>query len=60
MSCGSGACAAARVAVDLDYCDPNTDITVEFPGGDMLVNCHDDVVTLTGEVAFAFEGKFEY
>lgn len=32
MSCGSGACAAARVAVDLDYCDPNTDITVEFPG----------------------------
>jgi carbamoyl-phosphate synthase large subunit len=60
MSCGSGACAAAKMAVELGSCEKDTDITVEFPGGDMIVNVQDDKIVLTGEVAFAFEGKFEY
>ena len=60
MSCGSGACAAARMAVELGHCEKGKDITVEFPGGDVLVNCTDEKITLTAEVSFAFEGKFEY
>lgn len=60
MACGSAAFAAVRTAVELGYCDKGKDIKVEFPGGDMLVNCTDDKLTLVGDVGFSFEGKFEY
>ncbi|WP_334292960.1 diaminopimelate epimerase [Mobilibacterium timonense] len=60
LSCGSAAIAAAAAAVELGYCDGDKDISVEFPGGDMLVSCQDGKYTLTGEVMFSFEGKFEY
>ena len=59
-SCGSGALAAVCAAVELGYCEKGRDITVEYPGGDMIVNVSDETVTLTGEVGFAFKGKFEY
>ncbi len=60
LSCASGACAAVAIACELGYCEEGMDVIVEFPGGDMTVNYRDGKAVLTGEVAFAFEGKFEY
>ncbi len=60
LACGTGACAAAVAAVENGLCDPNTDILVKMPGGDLLVNVSDDGVILTGDAKMVFEGKLEY
>jgi diaminopimelate epimerase len=56
-ACGTGACAAAVVAISKKYCDSS--ITVLMPGGEVRVDFERTVV-LTGDVSFVFEGKIDY
>ena len=56
LSSGTGACAAAVAGVLLGYCDKSTDIKVEVPGGELIVNYTDETVYLTGECVTVFEG----
>ncbi|GAA4898894.1 diaminopimelate epimerase [Stackebrandtia albiflava] len=51
MSCGTGACAAAVVALD----GPGT-CDVDVPGGRLTVTATDDTVTLTGPAVLTFHG----
>ena len=60
LSCGTGAAAAAIAAVRCGYCDKNADITVKLLGGDLIVNCGDRGVTLTGEAKHVYDGVVEY
>ncbi len=60
LACGTGACAAAIAAVENGLCQKGTDITVKQPGGDLIVNYTDDMVTLTGDTVLVFEGQLEY
>jgi len=58
-ACGSGACAAVVAAVLNGYCDKNSDIKVEMPGGDLIINYRDEAVFLTGDCIKVFEGIVE-
>ena len=60
MACGTGACAAVAAAVENGICQNGTDVKVELPGGDLIVNYCDGNATLTGSATFIFEGTFEY
>ena len=60
LACGTGACAAAVAAVENGLCSKGADITVKQPGGDLIVNYTDDMVTLTGDTVLVFEGSLEY
>jgi carbamoyl-phosphate synthase large subunit len=60
MACGSGACAAVAAAIALGGCTAGTDVTVKAAGGDLIVNCTADGVTLTGETRLVYEGVVEY
>ncbi|MCD8088319.1 MAG: carbamoyl-phosphate synthase large subunit [Oscillospiraceae bacterium] len=59
LACGTGACAAAVAAVENGYCEKGADITVKQPGGDLIVNCTDETVTLSGNAVLVFEGTLE-
>jgi carbamoyl-phosphate synthase large subunit len=59
LACGTGACAAAIAAVENGFCEKGVDITVKLPGGDLIVNYTDDMVTLTGNTVLVFEGTLE-
>ena len=59
-ACGTGACAAVAAAVRLGYCAKNTDVTVKVPGGDLIVRCTDEGVTLTGEARLVYQGQTTY
>ena len=60
MACGTGACAAAVAAIENGLCEKNADITVKLLGGDLIVRCQDDGITLSGSAVTVFEGQFEY
>ena len=60
LSSASAAFCAARMAVEEGYCRGDKEITVETPGGDILVNFLEGQISLTAEVSFAFSGKFWY
>jgi len=60
LACGTGACAAAVAAVENGYCQKGADITVKQPGGDLIVNYTDNMVTLTGNAVLVFEGSLEF
>ena len=60
LACGTGACAAAIAAVENGLCQKGADITVKQPGGDLIVNYTDDMVTLTGNASLVFEGSLEF
>ncbi|MGM9614703.1 MAG: carbamoyl-phosphate synthase large subunit [Oscillospiraceae bacterium] len=60
LACGTGACAAAIAAVENGFCQKGADIVVKQPGGDLIVNYTDDMVTLTGDAVLVFEGCLEY
>lgn len=60
LASGSAAIAVAHMGVKLGFCNREEDIAVEFKGGDMTVNIESKKTFLTGEVNFAFKGKFEY
>ncbi len=60
LSSASAAFCAARMAVEMGYCDRDKEITVETPGGNIAIVCSETQITLNGEVSFAFSGKFWY
>ena len=55
-SSGTGACAVAVAAVLNGYGDKNTDIRVEMPGGELIVEYTDQTVYMTGDCVKVFEG----
>ena len=59
-ACGSAACAVAVLAVENGMCSRNTDITVELPGGAVIVRYEENgQVWLTGDAVTDFEGSVE-
>ena len=60
LACGTGACAAAAVAVKKGLCAEGKDITVKLSGGDLTVNYTSERIILTGNVTLVYEGEFEY
>ena len=58
LACGSGACAAAVVAMRRGWVDRTVD--VELPGGTLRIDWpHDDAtIAMTGPAAFVFEGEW--
>ena len=56
MACGSGACAAAYVAIARGHVGPEP-VDVELPGGSMRIEIRDGRAVMTGPVAFAFRGE---
>lgn len=59
LACGTGACAAAVAAVWNGYCDVGADITVELPGGEMIVNYSEETVFMTGDCNKVFDGVID-
>ena len=60
LSCGSGSCASVVAAVENNYCDRNTDITVHLRGGSLKINYDENsVVYMTGNATKVFEGVIE-
>jgi len=53
---GTGACAVAVAAVLNGYGDKNTDIRVEMPGGELIINYTDETIYMTGNCVEVFEG----
>jgi diaminopimelate epimerase len=58
LACGSGACAAAAVAMRQGWVDRGVD--VELPGGTLHIDWPDDAasIAMTGPAAFVFEGEW--
>jgi carbamoyl-phosphate synthase large subunit len=59
QACGTGACASAVAAILNGHCDKGTDIRVQLPGGELIVNCTDEAVYMTGDCNKVFEGTME-
>jgi len=55
-SSGTGACACAVAAVLNGYGDKNTDIKIEMPGGELIIEYTDQNVYMTGNCVTVFEG----
>ena len=60
LACGTGACAAVAAAVKRGFCPTDEDITVKVRGGDLVVRCTKDGVTLRGDTKLVFEGSVLY
>lgn len=60
LACGTGACAAVCAACKNGLCEYGKDVTVKLAGGDLIVNCSENAITLTGNTILVFEGEFEY
>ena len=58
-ACGTGACAAAVAAVLNGHCDSSTDIKVQLPGGELLINYTGETVYMTGGCVKVFDGIVE-
>ena len=58
-ACGSGACAAAVAAIRRGLCERK--VTVVLDGGDLVIEWPDDdaPVSMTGPVAYVFDGTFK-
>ncbi len=58
LACGSGACAAAAILMRRGRVDRA--VTVELPGGSLLIGWHEDKaqITMTGPAIFVFEGDY--
>lgn len=60
LSCGSGASAAAAVAVMSGRADPDTPVEVTLPGGKLSVTVSGELdITLTGSAVFVYDGRLE-
>jgi carbamoyl-phosphate synthase large subunit len=59
LACGTGACASAVAAVLNGHCDKGTDIKVQLPGGDLIINYTDQAVLMTGDCKKVFDGTVE-
>ena len=60
MACGTGACAAVAAAVANGLCDENCDVSVRCAGGELIVHCSPETVTLTGDTRLVYTGEIEY
>ena len=60
MACGTGACAAVAAAIANGLCEKGTDVTVRVRGGDLVVNCTDERVILTGDASLVYTGEIEF
>ncbi|WMI81182.1 carbamoyl-phosphate synthase large subunit [Anaerotignum sp. MB30-C6] len=58
-ACGTGACAVAAAAVTLGHCPDQQDITVKLRGGDLIIHCDENTITMTGDARKDFEGFIE-
>jgi diaminopimelate epimerase len=59
LACGTGACAAAVASVLNEHCDKGTDIKVQFPGGELIINYTDETVYMTGDCVKVYDGMVE-
>ncbi|MCL1909464.1 MAG: diaminopimelate epimerase, partial [Kiritimatiellaeota bacterium] len=57
LACGTGACAAVAAAVLNGHCDTKTDVVVELPGGELIVNYTGETMLMSGECVTVFEGE---
>ena len=57
LACGTGACAAVVAACENGFCQKGTDVTVQVPGGELVVNYTDEGITLTGNARLVYEGE---
>ena len=55
-ACGTGACASVVAAVLNGYCEKDTDIRVQLPGGDLTIRYTDEAVYMTGDCRKVFDG----
>ena len=58
-ACGTGACASAAAAVLNGFCDKDSDIKVQLPGGDLIIRYTSAAVYMTGECKKVFDGMVE-
>jgi diaminopimelate epimerase len=60
LACGTGACAVAFAAYKLKHCNPK--LQIDLPGGfvETEYNQTSRHISLTGEVAYVFEGKYDW
>jgi carbamoyl-phosphate synthase large subunit len=56
---GTAACASAVAAMLNGYCDQDTDIKVQLPGGDLTIRYTDEAVYMTGDCIKVFDGTVE-
>lgn len=59
-ACGTGACAAVAAAIKNGLCPMGEDVTVKVRGGDVIVNCTEEGISLTGNAVLVYEGTTEY
>jgi len=59
LCCGTGACASAAAAVQQGFCDKDTDILVELPGGELTIRYTEEAVMMTGGAVTVFDGTVE-
>ena len=60
LACGTGACAAVAAAVENGLCTMGEDVVVKLRGGDLVVNCTQSDILLTGDTKLVFEGTVYY
>ena len=59
QACGTGACASVVAAVLNGYCDKDSDIKVQMPGGDLIIDYTNETVYMTGNTVKVFDGVAE-
>jgi diaminopimelate epimerase len=60
-ACGTGACAAAAVAIHKGYCEPNVKVSMEEGDVNVYFNkSSDKSIVLCEQVTFVFDGKIDY
>jgi carbamoyl-phosphate synthase large subunit len=59
QACGTGACTAVVAAVLNGHCDKNTDIKVQLPGGELVINYDGENVFMTGDCVKIYDGVVE-
>ena len=60
LACGTGACAAVAAATECGLLKRDADITVQVPGGNLIVRLSESGLTLTGSTNLIFEGALLY
>ena len=58
-ACGTGSCASVVAAVLNGYCDKDTDIKAQLPGGELIINYTGDTVYMTGNCIKVFDGTVD-
>nr|AGS51599.1 carbamoyl-phosphate synthase, large subunit [uncultured bacterium contig00010] len=59
QACGTGACTSVVAAVLNGHCDLNTDIKVQLPGGDLIINYDGKTLYMTGDCVKIYDGVVE-